>query len=112
MRPSLDGQFRQAPGGSRVARLSPAVLPAPVKGLTGSLQSLEAQLGKSDQEHRNPESVNELDTKRYFLLTITKKKMLIYLDLNLFSFYQIYMHIMLALHIAQFLSNLCFRLLE
>lgn len=39
----------------------------------------------------------------------TKKKVFIYLDLNLFSFYQICMYIMVELHIVPFLSSLCFR---
>lgn len=39
----------------------------------------------------------------------TKKKMFFYLDLNLFSFCQICTYIMAELHIALFLSSLCFR---
>lgn len=84
------------------------MLSSTVRDLTVTLQSLEVLLGKNDNEYRNPKYINELETKCYFLLTLTKKKILIYLDLNLFRFHQIYIEIMQELHIAPFLSNLCF----
>lgn len=64
-------------------------------------------LGRGTKNTETLKYINELETRCYFVLTL-RKKMFYLLDLNLFSFCQMYICIILELPVTPFLSNLCF----